>query len=170
MRKISLFLYYFIAFHLPSQYFPLGKIACKVRYFLWKWILGDRIGSSVKIQSNVLVGKFDDIELGSFVAINENVRMRNVIIGDYVLIAPDVYILHSGHCYENVNVPIYLQEETSYPKTIIENDVWIGARSVILPGRIIGKGSIVAAGSVVTKDVPPYTIVGGNPAKFIKNR
>ena len=53
---------------------------------------------------------------------------------------------------------------------IIEDEVWLGDDSIILLGVTIGKGAIVAAGSVVTKDVPPYTIVGGNPAKFIKNR
>lgn len=54
--------------------------------------------------------------------------------------------------------------------TVIGNDVWIGRRSVIMPGVKIGDGAIVAASSVVTKDVPPYTVVGGNPAKFIRRR
>ena len=67
-------------------------------------------------------------------------------------------------------MPMYMQEESFYGKTIIEDDVWIGARSIILPGRKIGEGSIVAAGSVVTKDVEPFSIVGGNPAKLIKFR
>lgn len=54
--------------------------------------------------------------------------------------------------------------------TIIENDAWIGMNAMIMPGVTIGEGAIVAAGSVVAKDVPPYTIVGGNPAKEIKKR
>ena len=53
---------------------------------------------------------------------------------------------------------------------IIENDVWVGARSTIMSGVKISNGAVVAAGSVVTKDVPPYTIVGGNPARIIKYR
>jgi len=170
MRNIWILIYYMFGYHLPSQYFPLGKLSCKIRYSLWRLIMKKKIGSHVKIQSNVLVGKFDDIKVGSYVAINENCRLRNVTIGDYVLIAPDVYILHSGHGYSVVDTPIYLQEETHYEQTIIENNVWIGARCVILPGRRIGEGSIVAAGAVVTKDVPPYSIVGGNPAKLIKSR
>ena len=52
----------------------------------------------------------------------------------------------------------------------IENDCWIAANSIILAGVTVGRGSIVAAGSVVTKDVPPFSIVGGNPAKIIKSR
>ena len=141
-----------------------------MRYFFFKRILKDRIGHDVKIQRDVLVGKFDDISIGNYVAINEKCRIRNCEIGNYVLLAPEVYILHSGHKYESTEKVIYLQGETHYPKTIIEDDVWIGARSLILPGRKIGKGSIIAAGSVITKDVIPYTIVGGNPAKLIRMR
>ncbi len=170
MKSLLILIYYLIAYKLPSQYFPFGKISCRIRYNLWKLILKGSIGNNVKIQANVLVGKFDDIWVGSFVAINENCRLRNVVIGNYVLIAPDVYVLHSGHGYSELEVPMYLQEETKYDKTIIEDNVWIGARSVILPGRRIGEGSIVAAGSVVTKDVAPFSIVGGNPAKLIKYR
>ena len=170
MKKIWIVLYYFLGYNMPSQYFPLGKISCKLRFFLWKRILKSNIGTNVKIQSGVLVGKFSDIKIGSNVAINENSRLRNVDIGNYVLIAPEVYILHSGHGYSMKDVPMYDQGETHYAKTIIEDDVWIGARSLILPGRKIGRGSIVAAGSVVTKDVEPYSIVGGNPAKVIKLR
>ncbi|MDQ7799461.1 MAG: DapH/DapD/GlmU-related protein [Candidatus Edwardsbacteria bacterium] len=57
-----------------------------------------------------------------------------------------------------------------YPQTVIEDDVWIGAQAIILPGVRIGRGAIVAAGAVVTKDVEPYAIVGGNPARLIKRR
>lgn len=66
--------------------------------------------------------------------------------------------------------PCCEQDATTKGAVIIEAEVWLGANSIILSGVTIGKGAIVAAGSVVTKDVPPYTIVGGNPAKFIKNR
>ena len=170
MKYLWILSYYIVAYKLPSQYFPFGKISCKIRYFIWTKILNQNIGKNVKIQSDILVGKFDDIKIGSNVALNEKCRLRNVDIGDYVLLAPEVYILHSGHNYQSKNIPIYSQGEKRYKKTIIEDDVWIGARSIILPGKKIGKGSIVAAGSVVTKDVEPYTIVGGNPAKFIRNR
>ena len=86
------------------------------------------------------------------------------------MIAPYVYILHSGHNFESKEITMRFQGEKFYPKTIIEDDVWIGARSIINAGKKIGKGAIVAAGSVVTRDVEPYTIVGGNPAKTIKKR
>lgn len=170
MDHFWIILYYYIGYNLPAQYFPFGKLSCKIRYFLLRNKMKDKIGRNVKIQSNVLMGKLNDVTIGNFVSINEKCRVRNCDIGNYVLLAPEVYILHSGHKYSSTDVTIYDQGETHYQRTIIEDDVWIGARSIILPGRRIGKGAIVAAGSIVTKDVPPYTIVGGNPAKVIKNR
>ena len=133
-------------------------------------LLKDRCGKNIKVQGKVLLGKFNDISIGNFTSINENCRLRNADIGNDVLIAPEVYILHQGHRYLDKSISIRVQGETFYKKTIIEDDVWIGARAIILPGRLIGRGSIVAAGSVVTRDVDPYTIVGGNPAKIIKRR
>lgn len=104
-------------------------------------------------------------------------HLDKLIIGNYVCIASGVIILMGGnnnHHPEWVTVyPFVEQIESSYePKgdTIIENDAWIGMNAMIMPGVTIGEGAIVAAGSVVGKDVPPYTIVGGNPAKEIKKR
>lgn len=68
------------------------------------------------------------------------------------------------------NTPPHLSQLPFKGDTVIGNDVWIGRNSVILPGVHIGDGAVVAACSVVTKDVPPYTVVGGNPAAFIKKR
>ncbi|MGM1048295.1 MAG: CatB-related O-acetyltransferase [Bacillota bacterium] len=104
-------------------------------------------------------------------------HIDKLIIGNYVCIASGVIILMGGnhnHHPEWITVyPFVEQIETSYaPKgdTVIESDAWIGMNAMIMPGVTIGEGAIVAAGSVVTKDVPPYTIVGGNPAQQIKKR
>ncbi|WNC13631.1 sugar O-acetyltransferase [Brevibacillus brevis] len=90
--------------------------------------------------------------------------MAEVRIGDDCMIAPNVGIYTAGHSIEPMN-----RNKTGYaiPVTIGKN-VWIGGHSVILPGVSIGDNSIVAAGSVVTKDVPAHTIVAGNPAKVVK--
>lgn len=104
-------------------------------------------------------------------------HIDKLIIGNYVCIASGVIILMGGnhnHHPEWITVyPFVEQIETSYaPKgdTVIESDAWIGMNAMIMPGVTIGEGAIVAAGSVVAKDVPPYTIVGGNPAQQIKKR
>lgn len=98
-------------------------------------------------------------------------------IGDYVCIAAEVVILMGGNNTHRANwFSLYPHAETilesyqSKGNTCIADGVWLGMRSMIMPGVNIGEGAIVAAGAVVTKDVPAYTIVGGNPAKAIKLR
>ena len=103
---------------------------------------------------------------------NTLIGMSNVIIGpvqigDNVLLAQNVVCSGLNHGYEDPNEPITKQKHNTQTITI-KNDSWIGANVVVTAGVTIGKHAVVAAGSVVTKDVPDYTIVGGNPAKPIK--
>lgn len=90
-----------------------------------------------------------------------------VTIGNDVMLAQHIVISGLNHPYEDVTVPISVQKVTTKPIKI-EDETWIGANSVITAGVTIGKHCVVAAGSVVTKDVPPYSIVVGNPARIIK--
>jgi len=170
MKNIWILIYYIIGFNLPNRYYPMGKKFSIFRAYVVKKILCSKCGSNLEIEGEVLFGKFSDVSIGNNVQINERSRLRSVIIGNNVMIAPEVYILHSGHIFESTEVPMRFQGEKHYPVTIIEDDVWIGARAIINAGKKIGKGSIVAAGSVITKDIEPFSIVGGNPAKLIKKR
>jgi acetyltransferase-like isoleucine patch superfamily enzyme len=90
-----------------------------------------------------------------------------VTIGNDVILAQHVVMSGLNHGYEDVTIPIKDQKCTVKPIRI-EDECWIGANAVITSGVTIGKHSVVAAGSVVTKDVPPFSIVGGNPAKVLK--
>ena len=95
------------------------------------------------------------------------------VIGDLVMIAPHVQIIGNDHGYTEVGIPIRISKpgiNSKFRVTVIDSEVWIGQRSTIIHGVHIGRGSIIASGSMVTKDVEPYTIVGGNPAKFIRKR
>lgn len=83
---------------------------------------------------------------------------------------PDVMILTSNHKHDRLDVPMNQQGFPCPQKVMIGNDVWIGARVMILPGVRIGDGVIIGAGAIVTKDVPDYAIVGGVPAKILKYR
>ena len=83
---------------------------------------------------------------------------------------PDVIIFSRNHNFKEKHKLIHEQGYTGQCTVIIEDDVWIGARVIILPGKIIGKGAVIGAGSVVTKDVAPYSVVAGNPARKISNR
>jgi acetyltransferase-like isoleucine patch superfamily enzyme len=93
----------------------------------------------------------------------------HLVIGQRVMIAPYVMIITTAHEAESSEIPMQLQGLSS-ERVVIENDVWIGGKSVILPGVRIGQGSIVSAASVVTKNVPPLAIVAGNPARVIRSR
>lgn len=106
-------------------------------------------------------------------------QIDKLVIGDYVQIAPGVQIIMGGNNTHNpkfISTYPFLNKEAlkrSFEEkgdTVIGNDVWIGMNSMLMPGVKIGDGAIIAAQSVVTKDVAPYSLVGGNPAKLIKNR
>jgi acetyltransferase-like isoleucine patch superfamily enzyme len=126
---------------------------------------------------------FDNYQIGAWSYGNPTVQVYNehskLIIGKYCSIANNVFILIGGE-HRTSFVSTYpfatLWNETdiadSYSKgdTIIGNDVWIGNGSMILSGVTIGDGCVIGARSLVTKNIPPYSIVGGNPAKIIKMR
>lgn len=120
-----------------------------------------------------------NIHVGSHVSIGVDARFwttrAQIYIEDYALIGPDVTIITGDHRKDVVGK--HIKELTDADKTaeddqnvVIGEGAWIGAGVIILKGVHIGADAIVAAGSVVTKDVAPYTIVGGSPAQFIKNR
>lgn len=108
-----------------------------------------------------------NVEMGHAVAIDDSVNLYSVDkikIGTKVAISREAFICTASHDITKPNRPL-----VTAPITICDG-VWIGARAIILPGVTIGEGAVVAAGAVVTKDVEPFTVVGGNPAKFIKKR
>jgi acetyltransferase-like isoleucine patch superfamily enzyme len=88
-----------------------------------------------------------------------------VLIGDNV-----AFLNRSDHCFNLVGVSILDSGRNDNVSIIVGNDIWIGHGALLLGPLAIGQGAIVAAGSIVTKDVPPYAIVGGNPARIIKMR
>jgi acetyltransferase-like isoleucine patch superfamily enzyme len=94
---------------------------------------------------------------------------KGLVIGSNVLIAGHCLIIPANHVFARTDITINKQG-TASKGIIIEDDVWIGAGCQVLDGVTIGKGAIIAAGSVVNKSVDAYTIVGGVPAGFIKNR
>ena len=108
-----------------------------------------------------------NIELGRHVAIDDAVNLYSadkIRIGTKVAISREAFICTASHDITKPNRPL-----VTAPITICDG-VWIGARAIVLPGVTIGEGAIVAAGAVVTKDVEPWTVVGGNPARVIKKR
>ena len=130
------------------------------------------VGNCVAFRDGNILGGYGQLSVGSNTSINSNTIiavMEKVVIGNNVMIAPNVYILDVDHNFENRALPIAEQGYKTAP-VVIEDDVWVGTGAVITKGVHIGKGAIIGANSVVTKDIPSYGIVGGVPAKLIKMR
>ncbi|ASM48732.1 chloramphenicol O-acetyltransferase [Pseudoalteromonas espejiana DSM 9414] len=86
------------------------------------------------------------------------------------MMGPEVVVYTRNHAIDRVDIPMCQQGFKEIAPVYIEDDVWIGRRVIILPGVSIGKGCVLGAGSVIAKDIPPYSIVVGNPGKVIRNR
>ncbi|MBW4629626.1 MAG: sugar O-acetyltransferase [Brasilonema octagenarum HA4186-MV1] len=109
----------------------------------------------------------DEIRVGRNVSVNQNCTFYDVgglDIADDVMIGPNVSIITTGHPLE----PSQRRKVTIGKPIVIERNVWIATGAIIIGGVTIGKNSVVAAGSVVTKDVPPNALIGGNPARVIR--
>jgi len=162
-------LYYSIGRHLPGSDMPYSLGSKKIRRFLCKRIFKS-MGKNVNIEHGAFFGSGRDIEIGDNSGLGLNCRVTGPLkIGNDVMIGPDVMIFTQNHETSRLDIPMRLQTAPKKPVTI-EDDVWIAARVIILPGVTIHKGAIVGAGAIVTKDVPEYAVVGGNPARIIKYR
>lgn len=113
----------------------------------------------------------EDFAAGEFSYLGPGCRIGpRVEIGNYVMLGPGVLIVGSDHRWDVPGVPMIFSGRPALPRTVIEADCWVGARTIILAGVRVGSGSIVGAGSVVTKDLAPYGIYAGVPARKIRNR
>jgi acetyltransferase-like isoleucine patch superfamily enzyme len=153
-----------------------------------------KIGENVIFETNVLVFHPETISLGSNIYIGHQTILKGYHKGEFIIedgtwigqqcflhsaggihigknvgIGPGVKIITSAHGEEGIGIPI-LHGKIVFKEVIIEDDADIGVGSIILPGIVIGKGALVGAGSVVTKDVEPFHVVAGVPAKTIKVR
>lgn len=139
-----------------------------------KLIRLSKINKTVEINYGNEFYYIEKLELGRYVYLGENGYYNaagGISIGNGTCIAANVSILSENHNYDSLDLKyIPFDSRKIHKPVIIEENVWIGHGTTIIPGVKIGEGAVVAAGSVVTKDVPNYTVVGGNPAKTIKKR
>lgn len=143
-----------------SQYLKIRyKMPCLGEGLSW--------GKNWKVHKQVL-------SAGNFVYVGPDVQIiYPTVIGDCCLIAAGVQFVGNDHGFSEIDKPMRIASPKTNPFgqiTVIEADVWIGQSAIILHGVKIGRGSIIAAGAVVTKDVHPYSVVAGTPARFIKER
>ncbi|MCD6078345.1 MAG: putative Galactoside O-acetyltransferase [Ramlibacter sp.] len=115
------------------------------------------IPGRVSLGDNVFIGRHSFLD-------------GDIEIGNGVMLAASVAIVGGDHAFRTVGQPLFASPREHWNKTVIQDDAWIGHGAIILNGLTIGRGAMVAAGSVVTRDVPPYAVVGGNPARVISSR
>ena len=165
-------LYQFLGRYLPDN----DGYASKLLFGLSKHVRASLVkGFTGSTSKNLYINK--NAEISRYITIGDNsgigsnsVIGRYTVIGNDVMMGPECIIYTRNHSFNRTDIPMNKQGMQDFKPVVIGNDVWIGARVTILPGVHIGDGTIIGAGAIVTKDVPQYSIVGGNPAKIIKYR
>lgn len=152
---INLFAYRMINYVMGRQKATIGKSNIHPTVII-------RQGEFVKIGDNCLINHNNLIQAGKS-------SYGSITIGNYVHTGVNVMMMAFNHGFYTRTIPTKDQDYLDAP-IVVEDDVWIGAGAIILAGVTIGKGAIIAAGAVVDKDVPPFAIVGGIPARIIKMR
>lgn len=169
MRKLLLIIYYLFISKLPhSRLLPFCN---RIRV----WYVSDVLRIAKKgpmsyFEPGIYFGNGTNVTIGKDCQVNENVFIQGASIGDFVMIAPNTSILNSTHNFDDVSRPMVYQGEAKGANPVLENNVWLGRNVVVMPGVRIGEGSIIGSGAVVTKDVAPFSIMGGVPARFIRSR
>lgn len=167
---VRLLLYYGFATHLPASDVSVGRLAQPVRRAVCRRLFRG-MGVGVNIERHAHFGSGRELSIGDHSALGINCRISGPVdIGSYVMMGPDVMILSRRHEIGRVDIPMALQGEAEARRVVVEDDVWIGARVIVLAGVRIGRGSVLGAGAVVARDVPPLSVVVGNPARVIRTR
>lgn len=171
IQVICLCLYYSIIRYLPENTTPLvGKLNKALRRAICKHIFL-YCGKNVNIERGAYFASGKNIRIGNNSGLGVNCHIpNNTIIGDNVMMGPNCYIISNNHNYSDTSKPMIEQGLAHAEQTVIGNDVWIGRDVLMTPGRHIADGSIIAAGCVLCKDFPPFSIIGGNPSVLIKQR
>ncbi len=169
-RKVCPYLYSNFAKWLPRSD-QSGRNWCRVIRRMVCQPLFEQCGYNVNVEHGATINSIGAISIGSHSGIGINAYVQGPLtIGDHVMMGPEVMIYTSNHAISRIDLPMSLQGHMPSRPVVIGDDVWIGARVIILPGVTIGKGAVLGAGAVVAKDVPDWAIVVGNPAKVIKLR
>jgi len=155
------------------------KIRNLIKYYLKidKYGLLKNSCNNLHISKNVTIAPLNQIKFGENIYISKNCSITTsdngqskISIGNHVMMGHNIMIIGGNHNISRTDIPMMLQGEGKQGDIIIEDDVWIGAGAIVLTGVKIGQGSVIGAGSVVTKAIPAYSIAVGNPAKVIRNR
>ena len=154
---------------LPHSYFPIvGRLCKRLRRSFGRMVVTS-MGKNVNVEHGAILNHRCTIGDNSGIGIDCHLYGA-VHIGNDVLMGPECQFWTTGHRHDRTDIPIGRQGKTEEEPITVGDDVWICSRVIVLPGVRIGAHSIIAAGAVVTRDVPEYAVVGGNPATVISYR
>lgn len=146
------------------QFLRRARVALhRARYRAWNVHPTSYLAKNCVIHPSLRMGAYGYIGPGAVVP-------AGVEMGNYVMIGPELRITGDDHRFDQPAVAVIFSGRPEQRKCILEDDVWIGSRVMILKGVRVGRGAVIAAGAVVTRDVSPYTVVGGVPARLIRER
>lgn len=169
-RLCCLALYYGVARHLPEHSDPRGK--------LWKWLRAATVrpllrhaGKGIVINAGAHFGNGSVLSMGDYSSLGINARIiGDVTLGNYVGSAQGIFLCAYNREYRDLNTPIMFQGKKPDRPIVIEDDVLLLANCMVLAGVRVHTGAVIGAGAVVTRDVPPFAVVVGNPARVVKFR
>lgn len=170
MRKFfCLLAYYGFAQFLPDMPFPGGTASTRLRSFLARGFLASA-GKEIDIRSNSFLADGRYLRMADRSSIGPNCKIYGADLGYGVIVGPHCVFFKENRAADDLSKPVGAHGTTAIKVPVVEDFAWVGERVLVLQGRRIGKGAIVGAGAVVTRDVPPFSIVGGNPARVIGHR
>lgn len=168
-------LFYLAIWHLAASRLP-GSNAPGGRAFKWiRFLVCRRLflecGANVDIGRKASFGSGRKISIGDNSGIGVNALLAGTVrIGKNVMMGPDVMMITANHAFLRTDIPMNLQGVCCEEPIEIGDDVWLGARVIVLPGVSVGRGAVIGAGAVVAGDIPDRAIAVGNPARVVKYR
>lgn len=158
MNALIIYTWELLVSKIPSNY---------IRKIYFTYFMNNKTNGNVSLLRNISITSIGGISIGNNTTINKGVHLDGrgeIKLGSNISISPNVKIITASH---DINCPDFA---LTLKPIVIEDYVWVCTAAIILPGVLLGKGSVIAAGAVVTKNVAPYTIVAGNPARVIGYR
>lgn len=147
----------------------LAKRLCNAKFAQFGEGSSVRPGVYAVACKKISIGNLVTLRPGTMLHADPRTGGAGITIEDKVLIGSSVHIYVDTHAFDNPDIPIYDQGFYDSKPVVLKEGCWIGANTVILPGVTVGKNAVVGAGSIVTKSVPDYVVVAGNPAKILKS-
>jgi len=149
--------------------FPGGNLYTAIRSYLCRQFIASA-GSEIHIRAKAFLADGRYLYMADRASIGPGCRIYGARLGYGVVIGPNCVFFKENRGSDDLSKPVGAHGTTPINLPIVEDGAWVGERAIVLQGRRIGKGAIVGAGAVVSRDVEPFTIVGGNPARVIGHR